>query len=483
MGRKGGDGGNATNNNTKEGKGSHSKGGGMSLRNVMGDLNVRFIINCPGGELDSLERVFFQVEAAHWFYEDFYRIQYKYLPHLNFKDFAQAFVKSSPTLKGSIGLASDEAVTTAINSFTKYKRKVPVCGCVLLNAHMDKVVLVKGWIAGSNWGFPKGKIDQGEDELECAIREVAEEVGYDARANIRPDDFIELTMRQQKIRLYIARDVPEHFKFETQTRKEIGDIRWFDIEGLSNPGKDGTEGLSFFTAAPFIATLLQWIDENRTGEKRPSSTKKTKSRRRARSNPAVPDTAVEHLERTTREPRQKGKGASRRGSIAATFGANADDGWSIDDMFAVNESKFGVVDTFNMDEYTVPMPDAETQAKALRDYELKNPGKKGRGKGHSRGGSPPLQPQQKKRSSSVDANSMPVAGLAPTVAQMFATFAAQSATPMPQLVLTEDTCTTNAFIMARGEAPISTASCGATLGVEPSGTGFSFNRDAIMSCI
>ena len=115
-------------------------------------------------------------------------------------------------------------------------------------------------------------------------------------------------------------------------------------------------------------------------------------------------------------------------------------------MFAVNESKFGVVDTFNMDEYTVAMPDAETQAKALRDYELKNPGKKGRGKRHSRNGSrpnsPPLQPQQKKHSSSVDASSMP-AGLAPAVAQMFATFAAQSTTPMPQLILTEDNCTTS----------------------------------------
>jgi hypothetical protein len=33
----------------------------------------RFIYNCPEEEFESLDRICFQIELAHWFYEDFYR--------------------------------------------------------------------------------------------------------------------------------------------------------------------------------------------------------------------------------------------------------------------------------------------------------------------------------------------------------------------------------------------------------------------------
>jgi hypothetical protein len=37
---------------------------------------------------------------------------------------------------------------------------------------MDKVLLVKGWSNKSSWGFPKGKINKDEKEIDCAAREV-----------------------------------------------------------------------------------------------------------------------------------------------------------------------------------------------------------------------------------------------------------------------------------------------------------------------
>ena len=40
---------------------------------VLGDLCLRFILNVPSEELRSTERLLFQVEQAHWFYEDFVR--------------------------------------------------------------------------------------------------------------------------------------------------------------------------------------------------------------------------------------------------------------------------------------------------------------------------------------------------------------------------------------------------------------------------
>lgn len=51
---------------------------------------------------------------------------------------------------------------------------------MLLNEDWTKVLLVKSyWKSGSSgaWGFPKGKIDQDEEKVDCAVREVLEEVG------------------------------------------------------------------------------------------------------------------------------------------------------------------------------------------------------------------------------------------------------------------------------------------------------------------
>jgi hypothetical protein len=41
----------------------------MNQSEVFDDLSCRFIINNPWEEFASFERVLFQIEQAHWFYE------------------------------------------------------------------------------------------------------------------------------------------------------------------------------------------------------------------------------------------------------------------------------------------------------------------------------------------------------------------------------------------------------------------------------
>lgn len=48
----------------------------------------RFIINVPEAELSSVERICFQVEQAHWFYEDFVRELRPDLPSFQLKSFS-----------------------------------------------------------------------------------------------------------------------------------------------------------------------------------------------------------------------------------------------------------------------------------------------------------------------------------------------------------------------------------------------------------
>jgi 8-oxo-dGTP pyrophosphatase MutT (NUDIX family) len=110
---------------------------------------------------------------------------------------------------------------TAFNQFMAYKTRVPVCGAIMLNSSMTSCVLVKGYKASSGWGFPKGKINQNEKEVDCAVREVLEETGYNLASEIQEEDYINTIVREQSVTLFIVRGINESYPFKTRTRKEI----------------------------------------------------------------------------------------------------------------------------------------------------------------------------------------------------------------------------------------------------------------------
>lgn len=58
----------------------------------------RFIVNLPQEELDSIERICFQIEQAHWFYEDFIRPQASHLPSYSLRKFSELVFKTNPLL-------------------------------------------------------------------------------------------------------------------------------------------------------------------------------------------------------------------------------------------------------------------------------------------------------------------------------------------------------------------------------------------------
>ena len=59
------------------------------------------------------------------------------------------------------------------------------CGCIVFN---NGKVLVEKSLSGF-YGFPKGHIENGESEVECAIRETLEETGIRARVDLN-DRFV-----------------------------------------------------------------------------------------------------------------------------------------------------------------------------------------------------------------------------------------------------------------------------------------------------
>lgn len=55
----------------------------------------------------------------------------------------------------------------------------------------------------------------------ASILQVLEETGYNLAGQVNPDDVIEMTIKEQKIAMYIVPGVPEDYPFKTKTRKEI----------------------------------------------------------------------------------------------------------------------------------------------------------------------------------------------------------------------------------------------------------------------
>lgn len=241
-------------------------------RTGLDDLCVRFIINLPREELESVERICFQVEEAQWFYEDFIRPLDPALPSLPLKPFALRIFQHCPLMSQW----SHYHHITAFSEFLAYKTRVPVRGAILLNEDMDEVVLVKGWKKGANWSFPRGKINKGEKDLDCAMREVYEETGFDIKeAGLVKDEkdvkFIEITMREQHMRLYVFRGVPRTFHFEPRTRKEISRIEWYKLTDLPTlkKSKQVDQGFAvanankFYMVAPFLHPLKKWIAQQK----------------------------------------------------------------------------------------------------------------------------------------------------------------------------------------------------------------------------
>jgi len=246
-----------------------------SLSLGLDDLCVRFIINLPQEDLQSVPRICFQVEEAQWFYEDFIRPLDPSLPTMSLRSFCLRIFQHCPLLTTfPVG-----AHIQAFEEFLAYKVRIPVRGAILLNEDMDSVVLVRGWKKNSSWSFPRGKINKDEDDLDCAIREVYEETGLDVWeaglvSSKEAVKFIEVTMRDQQIRLYVFRNVPIATKFEPKTRKEISDIQWYKLSELPAFRKKGNQTQNenannaknankFYMVAPFLVPLKKWVVQQR----------------------------------------------------------------------------------------------------------------------------------------------------------------------------------------------------------------------------
>ena len=106
-------------------------------------------------------------------------------------------------------------------------KKEKSCGCIIIKN--NKVLLV--YENGRNfWGFPKGHVEEGENEIQTALREVKEEIGIDVEINESKRYSINYIIRNEIDKtsvFFIA--TPKQEKIEKQ-ESEIKEVKWCDFE-------------------------------------------------------------------------------------------------------------------------------------------------------------------------------------------------------------------------------------------------------------
>lgn len=306
-----------------------------TLEETLQDVEARFLNNLPNSELNKAERLFFQIEEAYWYYEDYKADKFAHLPHFkSLKQFAEKLFGHCELLK-----AKKEQFSKLFAEFAQYKAKIPVCGCILLNAEMNKFVLVQD-ANSDGWTFPRGKINENEELLDCALREVAEEIGFAAGPYCRKEDYLLVLSDGKPIVLFIGVGVPEDAQFAIHCRKEISAVAFFPLGGKGLP--------STYHVLPFLEKLRAWVRSRRSPMSPSPQPKPQPQRIKARPAPSADGSS------SSSAFQLKSPGSSRRGNnafdqrSAATFQEDAAaGGWSVQDMFKANAALTGKVSKYD----------------------------------------------------------------------------------------------------------------------------------------
>ena len=340
---------------------------------AMEDVHTRFILNLPEAELEKTESLFFQLEQAWWFYEDW--ICDNAPPDKNLPRFSHLKPFAMKMFEYSFLLPNVNQFKKMWNEFAQFKRKISNFGCILLNESCTKVVLCQVW-NGKSHTFPSGKINQGETGIEAAARETYEETGFDPHCQLgmtremlaNPTTQSQVTwtspLQEQDMLSYQEADggkrrtcyvccgVPEDFPFAPVCRKEVSKIAWYSIDKIPRPN---------YAVAPFISQLRRWIKKRQRGtdnnkksrSNKKSKKKKTKNKSRERGPKGKQQQQQQQQPNTPRKnshgstpgsSRQSSRQREREQGALVESGLAAEGDYSRfteEDMFKVNEQLLG----------------------------------------------------------------------------------------------------------------------------------------------
>ena len=125
------------------------------------------------------------------------------------------------------------------------------CGCIIVN-NKNEILLVhhnKG-----HWDFPKGHIEEGETEVQTAIREVKEETNIDVEVNEKYRYSVEYSPKEdvmKQVVFFLAKNKNDHKEAQVE---EVSEVKWFKY-------KDALEIITYNTSKEVLIKLKEDIGE------------------------------------------------------------------------------------------------------------------------------------------------------------------------------------------------------------------------------
>lgn len=110
-------------------------------------------------------------------------------------------------------------------------RKEKSCGCIIIKNRKVLLVYEKN---RNFWGFPKGHMEEGENEIQTALREVKEEVGLEVEIDEQKRYTLNYIIRDEIDKttvLYIATPKSEEIIMQ---ESEIENTKWCDFDEALN---------------------------------------------------------------------------------------------------------------------------------------------------------------------------------------------------------------------------------------------------------
>ena len=116
-----------------------------------------------------------------------------------------------------------------------------VAGCVVKKDNKILMVQESNEKYYGQWNFPAGHVDEGENIMEVAIREVKEETGCDVKlTGLLPIKTVYQNDIPTLIVEFTAEIINENIKFD---KNEILDVKWIDTEDIKNMDKNTLRAL------------------------------------------------------------------------------------------------------------------------------------------------------------------------------------------------------------------------------------------------
>ncbi|EKX71993.1 conserved hypothetical protein [Theileria equi strain WA] len=370
------------------------------LDSALLDCYGRFITLLPEDVLRDHIHLCFILQEAYWWYCDKWCAKHDDLPKMTLAQFIHLVCNDCPIIKPYV---PQDDLPGLLSSWKVYSRGIPVRGAIILSRDLKRVLLVQS-CNSKKWSFPRGKVDQDEDDMTCAAREVMEETGLSVGNCMHNSVYVQNTRNDGTnlpdasvdVKLYIVPCFDDSLKVCPVSKYEISGHAWIELDKL----KAGNPGVSTYQVRPFVEKVIDFVrcfkrgrfksqfpqqyayykrcfkgessETRNTSQDQKNAPGESKSGKKVASDETVPYIvrgskeigtcgsihALEEGENASSDyegkivPKMYRNFKSRKQHVSKlmdrqnneTFGENAR--WSPDEMFRINTEKFGVVSTY-----------------------------------------------------------------------------------------------------------------------------------------